>query len=298
MSSLLFAIVPVWSIVLIGFIASRTLTLENQTLAQLTLYILVPALIIDSLYHTSLSFNNAIRLLAALYLTSLILYLLVWSGSKIFVFPGTLQQSLVATTLFPNNGNMGIPLVTFALGEMGLERGLIYTIGSSILLFGFGPALLQGGGIVTGLKTTLKTPLLWAMIAGLGLRLMPFEQLPLNLDLSIELLGKASIPVALIILGMQLATTPFEIGVPEAFAAMMRLLVAPGIAFFVGYFLRLETLDWQVLVLQSGMPTAVNAYILTTEFGGDSPWVARTILMSTLMSFVTISLILWIFSFF
>jgi len=298
MSALLSAIVPVWSIVLIGFIASHTLTLENKTLAQLTLYVLVPALIIDSLYSTSLSFNNAVRLLAGLYITSLILYLLVWVGSKILNFPASLQQSLVATTLFPNNGNMGIPVVTFALGTMGLERGLIYTIGSSILLFGFGPALLKGGGIATGINTILKTPLLWATIAGLGLRFLPNQQLPLNLDSSLELLGKASIPVALIILGMQLANTRFEIGVTESFAAMMRLLIAPAIAFFVGYFLRLETLDWQVLILQSGMPTAVNAYILSTEFGGDSPWVARTIFISTIMSFATIASILWIFSFF
>lgn len=296
MGFLLSAIVPVWSIVLIGFIASRTLPLENQTLAQLTLYVLAPALIVDSLYRTSVSLNNAIRLLAGLYITSLVLYLIVWSGSKIFSFPADLQQSLVATTLFPNNGNMGIPVVTFALGTMGLERGLIYTIGSSILLFGFGPALLKGEGIATGLNITVKTPLLWATIAGLGLRLLPIEQLPLNIDRSIELLGKASIPVALIILGIQLANTRFEIGVTETFAAMMRLLVAPTIAGIVGYGLSLETLDWQVLVLQSGMPTAVNAYVLTTEFGGDSPWVARTILISTVMSFASISAILWIFS--
>ncbi len=208
-----------------------------------------------------------------------------------------MQQSLVATTLFPNNGNMGIPVVTFALGAMGLERGLIYTIGSSILLFGFGPALLKGGGIATGLNMTVKMPLLWAMIAGLTLRFLPIEQFPFNIDRSIELLGKASIPVALIILGIQLANTRFEIGITETFAAVMRLLIAPAIAGLVGYFLQLETLDWQVLVLQSGMPTAVNAYILTTEFGGDSPWVARTILISTVMSFATISVILWIFSF-
>lgn len=297
MTFLLSAIVPVWSIVLIGVIASRTLALEHQTLAQLTLYILVPALIIDSLYRTTLSFNNAIRLLVGLGITSIILYLLVWCGSKLLSVPESLQQSLIATILFPNNGNMGIPVVTFALGEIGLERGLIYTIGSSILLFGFGPAMLKGGGIATGLNMTLRMPLLWALIAGLGLRFLPIEELPLNFDRSIELLGKASIPVALIILGMQLANTRFEIGITEAFAALMRLLVAPAIAAIVGYCLQLETLDWQVLVLQSGMPTAVNAYILTTEFGGDSPWVARTILISTVMSFATISLILWLFHF-
>ena len=75
---------------------------------------------------------------------------------------------------------------------------------------------------------------------------------------------------------------------------MMRLLVAPLIAYLVGRTLGLEALDLQVLVVQSAMPTAVNTFILVTEFGGDAAWVARTIVISTLMSFVTLPLVLWV----
>ena len=188
---------------------------------------------------------------------------------------------------------MGLPVVAFALGTAGLERAVVYMITASILVFGFGPALLKGSGISSGIRLTLKLPLFWAMLAGLILRLLSL-QLPLKFDESIQLLGKAAIPVALIILGMQLASTRFQIGIYEALAAMMRLLVAPLIAYFVGRTLGLEVLDLQVLVLQSAMPTAVNTFILVTEFGGDAAWVARTIVISTLMSFVTLPLVLWV----
>jgi len=44
MTVLLPAIVPVGLIILIGFIAGKTLTLESQTLSGLAIYILSPAL--------------------------------------------------------------------------------------------------------------------------------------------------------------------------------------------------------------------------------------------------------------
>ena len=73
----------------------------------------------------------------------------------------------------------------------------------------------------------------------------------------------------------------------------MRLLISPLIAYAVGQGLRLPELDLQVLVLQSAMPTAVNSVVLVTEFGGDAPRVARTVVVSTLMGFLTLPLVLW-----
>ena len=293
MLALLPAILPVGLIISIGVIAGLTLPLERQTLAQLTLYVLAPALILDSLFHTTVSFDNAVGLLLGFAITSLAIYLIVWGLSAILNLSSSLQTSLVATSLFPNNGNMGLPLIAFALGETGLDLAIIYMLASSILMFGFGPAILKGGGVSSGLSLTFKLPLFWAMLAGVGLRFL-LDELPFNFDEGIELLGKASIPVALIILGMQLATTRFDIGIYEAVAAIMRLLVAPSIAFLVGTILGLEGIGLQVLVLQSAMPTAVNTFVIATEFGGDASWIARAIVLSTLTSFFTIPLVLWL----
>jgi len=292
MTVLLPAIIPVALIILIGFIGARTLSLESQTLSQLTLYILAPALVADSLYRTTLSIQTSTVLVASFAITSLLLYLLAWGLGKICKLPEPSQKSLIASTLFPNNGNLGLPVSAFAFNTPGLERAVVYMIASSLLMFGIGPALLKGSRVTKGLRFTLKLPLFWAILGGLSLRLLSIE-LPLRLDEGIQQLGAAAIPIALIILGMQLASTRFEVGIYEICAATLRLLGGPLIAYIVGTIWQLQGLDLQVLVLQSAMPTAVNTVVLVA-FGGDAPRVARTVVVSTLMSFFTLPLVLWL----
>ena len=290
---LLSAIFPVGLIILIGLIAGRSLPLQHQTLSQLFLYVLSPALVIDSLYRNNLPTASSWSLLEGFVLTSSILYLLIKLLSKITRFSSSLKTSLVATSLFPNNGNMGLSIVSFALGTGGLARAVIYMICSSILMFCFGPAIVKGQGFISGLKLIFKLPLIWAIALGIALRLF-IEDVPFQLDLGIQKLGAAAIPIALILLGIQLTHTRFELGFSELLAATIRLLVAPAIAYSVGVFLHLTGLDLQVLVLQSAMPTAVSSLVLVTEFGGDKDFTARVIVGSTLLSFISIPLILWL----
>ena len=301
MVALLPAVLPVGLIILIGSIAGRTLPIDRKTLSQLILYVLSPALVIDGLYRTSLSWQSSFGLFIGVALTSCLVYVISRLIGKVTDSPGSLQTSIIATSLFPNNGNMGLPVVTFALGTAGLERGIICMIGSSIIMFCLGPAIIQGKGIINGLRLIVRLPLIWAILAGLGLRLLslgiPTFELPFDLDLGIQKLGEAAIPIALILLGMQLVDTHFASGIKELSAATIRLLIAPTIAFGIGHLLNLASLDLQVLVLQSAMPTAVNSLILVTEFGGDRNFVARAIITSTLLSFVTIPFVLWLLQF-
>ncbi|NET31335.1 MAG: AEC family transporter [Cyanothece sp. SIO1E1] len=295
MTALLTAIAPVSLIIVIGFVVGRTLDLDGKTLSQLIIYILFPALIASSLYRTTLSAQSTVGLVAGFAIASLVLYLIVLGLGKIFNLTPNTQKSLVATTLFANTGNLGLPLITFTLGEAGLERAVVYLIAASILIVGVGPALLKGDGIKAGMQLTFKLPMFWAMLGGIFLRLFAIK-LPLRLDEGIALLGSAAIPIALIMLGMQLAQTRFEFGRYEIGAAGLRLLVAPLVACGIGHLLRLEGLDLQVLVMQGAMPTAVNTIVWVSQFGGDTPRVARTILVSTLMSFLTLPMMLRISS--
>jgi malate permease and related proteins len=298
MIALLPAVLPVGLIILIGFIANRTLSLERQSLSQLIFYVLSPALIIDSLYRTSLSLESSLSLLGAFAVTSFFVYVITRLISQAANLSESYEKSFIAASIFSNNGNMGLPVATFAFGTGGLERAIIYMIGSSILMFCLGPGIIQGKGIVKGLKLIVKLPLIWSILLGLILRLLavkvPNFQFPFDLDLGIKILGEAAIPIALILLGMQLAHTEFAFKFKEIWAAIVRLLIAPAIAYLVGFLLHLESLDLQVLVLQTAMPTAVNSLILVTEFGGDKGFIARNIITSTLLSFISIPFVLWL----
>jgi len=286
------ALISVALMVLLGAIAGRTLSLEVHTLSQLSVYILAPALVADGLYRNHLSLHSAFGLLAGFTLISLILYLVLWGLGQILKLPPLTRKSLLATTLLPNNGNLGLPLLAFTLGEDGLQLAIIYMIGSSILLFGILPALLAGHSIRSGLTLTLKLPLMWAIAGGLGLQVWHLK-LPANLEVTLNQLGQAAIPIALIILGLQLTRTRFGLGRHELGATALKLLLAPLIAYGVGILLHLQAIDLQVLILQTAMPTAVNTVVLVTEFGGDAIKVARTVVSSTLASLITLPFLLW-----
>lgn len=290
MTALLPAILPVSLIVCIGYMAGKTLKLDYQTLSHLAIYILVPALIASSLYRNTLSIQNAAGLIAGYLLTTVTLAAIVWLLSRGLQLSSPVKMSLLATTLFGNAGNLGLPLVSFTFGAAGLERAIIYLIAASILMAGVGPALLNTAGVRAGVALTLRLPLLWAMLAGLLLQLSGFK-LPLRLDEGLELLGNAAIPIALVTLGMQLAQNPLRLGRYELMAAGLRLLIAPLIALGIGTSLQLATLDLQVLVLQSAMPTAINTLIWVNEFGGEPTRVARTIVGSTLLSLGTLPMV-------
>jgi predicted permease len=91
---------------------------------------------------------------------------------------------------------------------------------------------------------------------------------------------------------MQLSQTRFRPGIIEIMLAIARLTCAPIIAYVIGRLLQLETLNLQILVLESAMPTAVGSFVIVSEFGGDQDLVARAIVTSTLLSFITLPIVL------
>ena len=191
---------------------------------------------------------------------------------------------------------MGLPITTFALGVVGLQIAILYMICSSILMFCIGPILLQGKSIIYGISRALSSPLVWSILIGIAWRIYSLH-LPPQLYTSIQKLGEAAIPIALLLLGIQLSKTHGQFGTKELISVFMRLLLAPLIAYIVGTNLNLDNLNLQVLVIQSSMPTAVSSLVLISEFEGDNNFVARTIVMSTLMSFLTIPGIIWLLNF-
>jgi len=293
MNAILSAVFPVGLIIIVGYVAGKKISLDQGTLCQLSIYILAPAIVADSLYRNTVSGNSVFLILFSYALVSFFLYVLVWLITIIFKIKKEDRQSIFAVILCPNNGNMGLPILTFALGNEGLQRAIIYMIGSSIFLFGMLPAILSGNGVKKGVKLTLQLPLIWAML--LGILLNFFEiRLPFNTGKSLELLGISAIPIALIILGMQLAQSKFRLTQQELLLAGGKLAIAPSVAYGVATMTGLEGLDLQVLILQTAMPTAVNTLVMVKEFGGNATIVAQTIILSTVMSFLTLPVIIWL----
>ncbi len=291
MEALLNTVLPVAFIVLTGYLVGRRIEFDLPTLSKLSIYVLVPVLIFDAMLRAKLTGASVIGITAAFFLASAGLYLLALGLARWLRLGQGAAKALIASATFPNSGNMGLSLCFFALGQPGLDRAIVFFIASSVLMFGFGPAFLRGGGFVQSLGFTLRLPLFWALVGGLAVRGLGLP-LPLGLGEGVHLLGQACIPVMLLTLGIQIARSKAEWGPFELQASALRLLAAPLLAGVAGWALGLERLDIQVLVLQSAMPIAVNAFLMAGEFGGDGPRAARAVVLSSVLSFMTIPLVL------
>jgi predicted permease len=293
MSAIFNVVLPVALIVLVGVLAGRRLPIDIASLTKLTLYVFAPALAADSMYRAKLGAGDAVRIFLAFTLATLVLFIAARIVGRFSGQSESETRSLVATTIFPNVGNIGLSLTVLALGQEGLERGLVTFAAGALLVFGLGPALVSGQRVREGFLTTIRLPMIWTLAAGVGLRALDIS-LPTGIEDGMHLLAGTAIPTLLITLGLQISQQRFAVLPSDVSASAMRLIAGPAAAYLAGRTLGLDDLALKALVLQCATPTAVNALLVTAEFGGDARKAARVVVLSSVACFVTIPIVMWL----
>ncbi|MGL4647928.1 MAG: AEC family transporter, partial [Caldilineaceae bacterium] len=133
---------------------------------------------------------------------------------------------------------------------------------------------------------------LYAAVLGFALNGL---QVPLYTGIfrAVDLLADATIPLMLILLGIQLRNTSLLQRRRGVFrASAVRLLGGPAIAVALTLALGISGLEREVLIVQAAMPTAVVTSVLATEYDTEPLLVAAAIVTSTLLSMGTLSAIL------
>jgi malate permease and related proteins len=207
--------------------------------------------------------------------------------------------ALLLTTMFMNSGNYGLPTAQFAFGQAGLDRALLFFIAQAIMAQTLTIAIAQAGQTnwQTGFKQILKMPPIYAVASALLLRWWGVSLETPNvlgaLLHGIDLISQATLPLLLMLLGMQLAQETVIEDVPlTTTAVIIRLFASPLIAYGVAVALQLDALATNVVVLQASMPTAVNMVLYSLEFNARPKFVAGTVVITTLLSVVTLTILL------
>ncbi|MEX1020827.1 MAG: AEC family transporter [Litorilinea sp.] len=286
-------VLPVFLVAAAGFLLARKVDVEGRSLGRVMFYLATPALVFRSLYQTEID-PSALQLFALVAAAVTILAGIIgWLAS--FDQSRRKRAAIVLTSAVSNNGNMGIPICFFAFGAPGLALGTIYYVVSSFLSNTVGVIVASAGRtpIRSALGKSLSVPMLYAASGGLGLNLGNVE-LPLALFRAVDLLANAAIPGMLILLGIQLYAAPVLRGQGVILrSAVVRLALAPLMAWGLTYLLHMQGVERDVLILQAAMPTAVMAAVLTTEFDTEPEMVATVIFLTTVVSMGTLSVVLW-----
>jgi malate permease and related proteins len=290
---LLDVVVPAFIVVGVGIVLGRAFRLDAGPLNRVALYGAVPSLVFVSLSTSDVAFDDVGLLLAAN--TLFLLGMAGVASAAAWLMPAAARRGLVATSMFGNAANIMLPVTLFAFGDAGLQRALILYVFSAVVLFTLGPLVLggrAGGSRRRFLVVVLRLPVLWAALLGVGVNLAGWT-VPVGLERGVGLLGDAAIPLVLVLLGLQIERTgvrlPSGVNVVGAF---LKLAVGPLVGYASAWLLGVRGLDLAVLTLLAAMPPAVNIFMLALEFGADADEVARTVIVSTLASVVSLTLVL------
>jgi len=193
--------------------------------------------------------------------------------------------------ILPNTGNMGVPICLFAYGTQGL--GVASAIASVIILFHFTLGVFLAKKKFS-FDVVLKSPPVYAIIVSVLFLYFKIDT-PLFLENTTFLLTYATIFLVLMSLGIALTRFKFSLK-NSIILSLCRVVVGPIIAFIIIYYFELSGFAAGVLLIQSAMPSAILNYLVGSMYSPkkivDS--IASTIVVSTLMSFITIPIIVYI----
>ena len=285
----LFSIVaPVFACAGIGYSWSRFgLAYDTKIITQLVSYIGAPCLIFTTLINVEgLSKEIGYMALAALATISVCTIL----GAAILRIMRLPLRTYLAPIVFPNSGNMGLPLCLFAFGDTGLALGIGFFAVSATIQLIFGQWLFSG--LPTPIPL-LKAPIPYAVIAGAALMFTEVDP-PLFILNTTDLLGNFTIPLMMLTLGVSLARMRITKIKRTFILALLRLSLGGLVGFGLAEVFQFEGIERSVLVIQSMMPVAVFNYLFAKYYERDPEEVASLVVLSSVIGFALLPLIVFI----
>ncbi|MGO4886966.1 AEC family transporter [Anaerobacillus sp. MEB173] len=287
-------VLPVTLVFLIGFLVQKWRNIDIRTLSTVAIYILTPCLVFRTFYTTPLDMNYAYMV----YFSLILLFAIILINkiyAKIRNYSQSLESGLILSTAFMNSGNYGAPIILFAYGTAGFDYAVSLMVLQAIIMNFFGVYYAAKGtdGIMQAIKSVMQMPATYAVILALLLKAFTIE-MPSNLFMTIDLIAEATIPMVMVILGMQLAEIKW-LGFQWSkiwFGVILRLAISPLIAFFIVLAFPMDPLLAKVLIVSAAMPTAATTAIYAVQFNSEPKLVSSITLITTLISVVTITLLL------
>lgn len=274
---------------------------ESRTLSVITLYLIMPCVIINAFqidYSREIRDGFLLALLAAV-LIHVILFLLCRILGKFLKFSSVEKASLI----YSNAGNLIIPLVTAVLGEEWVIYASAFLCVQTIVLWTHGQSLMKESRGINW-KKILSNINLIAIAVGI---LLFFTQLPLPSVLTdtIDTLSSTIGPVSMLVLGMLLA----EVHWKEVFTGkriylivLLKMVVFPGAVLVFLRFLShtVPMAHAQTILLISLLavitPSATTITQMAQLYDNHAPYASAINVLTTLVCILTMPLMVALYT--
>jgi malate permease and related proteins len=276
-------ILPVFSIILLGYVYARRERPDMTWVNRLAVNVLAPALIFTALASKDFDLaTHAVLIVGAI-------GVVVGSGLLAWPFAKLLHEdprTFVPPMMFNNCGNMGLPIAALAFGPIGLSAMVaLFTI-SNLLQFTVGVHIINRHA---AFWPVFRNPMVVATFAGFAYALLRPDA-PEWLMLAIKITGDAMIPLMLISLGVRMATVTWGGWNLGVIGALVCPLTGIAMAALLTPLLRLDSTQGGLLILFGCLPPAVLNFIVAEQYNQEPAKVASIVLIGNVASIVFVPL--------
>lgn len=305
MLSTLNVVLPVFALILAGWLARKLKILGENALSELNrfvVYLALPALLFDIIA------NASWKALAqpAFIFTFLIGMMVIFFLTVVIQLRRTRHLADAAidglNAGYANTGFIGFPLVIVFMGHDALAPTLIATILTVSVLFGVGLIIIETGLqgeikrriiVARVAKSLMKNPLLVSPVIAICIPISGWT-LPGSINVFLKLLGGAASPCALIALGLFLAGHSAQKvkndHVTVALLVVLKLFIQPALTWWLAT--RVFSLTPALVhtaVLLAALPTGTGPFMLAEFYRREASITSKCILISTVGSLFTVS---------
>jgi len=304
MLSVFLKVASIFCMVAIGFAASRkdVLPMEaNKHLVNLILTITNPCLIISSMSAQTLT-PDTVRQAVEILIGSAVFFIAAAAVSFVIVkllrySPAQDQGVLMVIITAVNTGFMGFPVTKSIFGNhffflMVIQNIVLnfYLYSESIIQMNYGQK--KKGSLKAAFRSLLNNNT-YALFVGLVILITKF-QMP---DIASEFfttIGDATIPVSMIVVGIQLADSNLRKMLQNTkliIVCLCNVLLMPALTFLAVNWLPLMNESKLILVFASAFPCAVISTAMASKEGKNASLMAEGVAMTTLFSMATLPFI-------
>lgn len=306
------ALVPVVILIGIGYFAGRRAWMGVagvKDLSALVFVVMTPALLFRTMSTVHLE-QLDFRPVASYFIAVAVVFVgtMVWGGFN------RRAAVLALANTFSNTVMIGIPLIGLAYGEAGLVTLFTLISVHSLVLLTSATVVLEmalireeaaqgrhsdrhvAHAVLLAVRNAIIHPVPLPIIAGL-LFAQTGWVLPTVIDKPLQLLANALSPLALLLVGVTLAST--AIGAhwrPALGLATVKNLVMPALVAAAGWALGLSGPALAVMVLAAALPIGANVFLFSQRYKVAEELTTASVAVSTVFALVTLSLVLSLLS--
>lgn len=302
MSEVITALIPVFAIIALGAVLRFTKLLEDagwRAVERLTYFVLFPCFLFGAIAFADFS-NAPVGLLAAALAASMLaMAAFTYAFRPLLNLDGPAFTSLFQGAVRWNSyvalgaiaavlGQPGLALVAVAVAVMVPLANMLCVI---VLIRHasdrpINPAMLMG--------QLLQNPLILACIAGIAAQMLGIT-VPRIAATSIDLVGKAALPLGLLAVGASLDFGDLRSRPsPVLAASVLKLAVMPLFLAAIALALGMSGPAATAALICAAVPGAPSSFILARQLGGDAPLMAGITTVQTVAALLTMPLMLWV----